>query len=267
MNESTGNQPIDPKDDFIFDDIPEEPKDPHPEGKHKPVDFASLGVKRKKDISEVLGDFKKVFDKADVGSRKAILVLLDGSGSMGDMMDMTKSKMDVAWNILKQQLAPNLSELVCGILVYWNDAGSPTYWAVNPAADMSAFLKKTAPRAEGYTPLGAGLHEAWKWLEDNADLARIIVLSDGLPNDIPRAAIFAGALLHKTIPIDTVGIGLGDFMAFYDPAFLKELSRITGGNYYEAGTVQKLAEVIKELAPKYRPLLGEVKQLGYRKPV
>ena len=106
--------------------------------------------------------------------------------------------------------------------------------------------------------MGEALKTAWLWTIENAKQARFILLTDGMPTDMTREEILNMAKEHPNIPIDTVGIGSGTFS--YDPEFLKNLSRITGGMFSEAGSVKMLAETIKKLSPAERPLLGTVKE-------
>ena len=205
------------------------------------------GLTQKKSTKDLL-DGIKIQEKID----KVLIVLLDGSSSMHSLMD-NRRKDDIAWTIFKNDLAPNISGWTYGILIFSNGAN----WQILPTSDPTA-LTLAQPQTGGGTAMGQGLEVAWSWVRTNAKQARFIMLTDGEPTDMSKPYILENAERHNTIPIDTVGIGTGTFG--YDPVFLREMSRITGGIFAEAGTVKLLADVILKLAPSNRPLLGPVKE-------
>jgi len=190
----------------------------------------------------------RVQEKAD----KLLLVLLDTSGSMIECME-TQCKIEVAWEIFKTQLMPNMAGWSYGILAFNDDI----YWIVMPSTNTKALT--TVPSPVGCTFMGRALNFAWNWVRDNAKSARFILLTDGQANDMPKEQILNMAKENSNIPIDTVGIGEGTFD--YDPIFLQALSSITGGIFSAASSVKLLADAIKKLSPQNRPLLGTVKNL------
>jgi len=185
---------------------------------------------------------------------EVLIILIDGSGSMTSAVPMfgNQSKIEVAWQVFKEQLAPNMAGWAYGIIRFSDSAE----WLVFPQKDTRALTIQTTPRAMGLTALGKGLQMAWQWTRGHAKKARFIVLSDGQPNDMSKENILGLAQGNKSIPIDTVGIGQGSFD--YNPEFLRSLSRITGGMFSEPNNVTLLANTIKELSPAVRPLLGLV---------
>ena len=187
---------------------------------------------------------------------KALIVLLDSSGSMTESME-TSSKIDVAWRILKDELMPNMSGWTYGVILF---QGSGVRWEVYPCQNTMALLIIDTPRASGGTPMGEALRRAWSWVQVNAKQARFILLSDGRPTDNTPTEILEYAQGNKSIPIDTVGIGAGIGLGkySYDKEFLQALSLITGGTFVEAGSIKELANNILELSPMNRPLLGTV---------
>jgi len=184
---------------------------------------------------------------------KVLLVLLDCSGSMSETMG-PNSKMEVAWRVFKQELMPNMSGWVYGIMTFREDGAD---WTVYPTVQTSALVKLQDPMPRGSTPMAAALNKAWMWLRQFAISARIILLTDGCPTDMGEDAILSLAREHNTVPIDTVGIGSGGYG--YNPEFLKRLSEITGGMFSEASLAKMLATIILELSPVKRPMLGEPK--------
>lgn len=182
---------------------------------------------------------------------KVLLVLLDTSGSMAEMME-TSSKIEVAWQVFHSQLVPNIGNWHYGIVGFNYEA----YWIAHTLQSTS--LSKIAPDTAGSTSMGQALQLAWKWINDYAKYARIILFSDGLPTDMTKEAMLDMAKQNSNIPVDTVGIGSGSYS--YDPTFLRMLSHITGGVFQQAGSVAQLVDTVKLLSPEARPLLGKVKE-------
>jgi len=182
---------------------------------------------------------------------KLLLVLIDKSGSMGGIME-TLPKIDIAWQVFKDELMPNMTNWTFGILAF----DDFVTWIVMPTTNTKALT--TVPVLGGSTHMGEALQFAWNWVRSNAKSARFILLTDGMANDMPKEQIISMAKENKSIPIDTVGIGQGTFD--YDPDFLQNLSSITGGIFSAARSVRLLADTIKKLSPQERPLLGTVKE-------
>ena len=205
-------------------------------------------LKQRPSVKDLL-DGIKIQERLD----KVLVILLDCSGSMSSQMEGQR-KLDVSWQVFKDELMPNMQGWTYGVVRFEDDA----YWEVLPSQDIQALLSQGTPRLGGQTSMGKGLIIAWDWVEHNARQARFIMLTDGLPTDMTQLGILELARKNSSIPIDTVGIGTGTHS--YDPVFLVALSSITGGLFVEAGTVKLLADTIKKLSPAERPLLGPVKE-------
>lgn len=119
----------------------------------------------------------------------------------------------------------------------------PQRRALNP--DRPA---KSAPKA--FTPVSPGSYNA----------AAIILLSDGRRTtgvDTLQAAQMAA---DRGVRVHVVGLGTpdghlaaGEGMAFYlqlDEATLREVARMTGGEYHQAGTAEALRSVYQQLGSK-----------------
>lgn len=209
-----------------------------------------LGLTQRKSTTSIL---TRESVKAQVKLDKVLLVLLDCSGSMSESM-MVGSKMSVAWKVLNNDLMPNMAGWAYGILTF---SGYDSSWSVYPTVQTTALVKMIEPYTGGGTSLFSALNKSWLWLRQFAKEARIILLTDGCPTDMTESEILNHAQEHNTVPIDTVGIGVGGYS--YNPEFLKRLSEITGGLFTEASTAKILATKILELAPTNRPMLGEPK--------
>lgn len=94
--------------------------------------------------------------------------------------------------------------------------------------------------ANGGTDMLEALKEGW-----NTNRQHFILATDGQPTDASSEEILDHAREHKDIPIDTIGIG--DSSWGYDPEFLKELSKITGGRFNSVDDPLMLSELIDTL--------------------
>lgn len=197
-------------------------------------------------VSESLNGLRK-HEKIE----KLLIVMLDCSYSMGETM-RDNSKLDTAWKIFQHDLEPNLSNWTYGVLTFGNHAE----WLIFPTPSDTALSKNIEPSLYGSTSLGQALIMTWDYISNNAVSSRIILLTDGEPTDMTKPNILEMTKGNSSIPIDTVAIGQGEN---YDPVFLRELSRITGGIFSEAGSAEVLKDVIVKLSPVQRPLLGAVK--------
>lgn len=131
-------------------------------------------------------------------------------------------------------------------------------WQLPPTNEVElGFLKEPMP--QGGTPLLPALHQAWDWLKRRALRGRIIVISDGMPNQGGGPDEVLNEAPNHGVPIDCIGVGKGESFFSYDPTFLRRLTELTGGCFTEVSEVQKLAEAIKALSPAERPLLGQPK--------
>lgn len=98
---------------------------------------------------------------------------------------------------------------------------------------------------QGGTPMMQALRLCWG---DGA--TGMILITDGRP-DGPQHAILAEAMEHPNVPINPIGIGSeGDD---FDEEFLRELARITGGEYHNVkeGDLHLLAPTLETI------LIGE----------
>ncbi len=93
----------------------------------------------------------------------------------------------------------------------------------------------------GGTPMLKALRFVW---DDNA--RGIILITDGEPDE-PKEAILGEAMEHSNVPINTIGIGESGFD--FDESFLRELARVTGGEYNNVaeGDLHLLAPTIEQL--------------------
>lgn len=96
-------------------------------------------------------------------------------------------------------------------------------------------------REQSSTDMLAALNEAWL----TPGVKQIVLMTDGYPNGGPDR-ILQEAMAHRDVPIDTVGIGDQGIMDFR-PEFLRELSRLTGGRYYDCSEPVHLTSTVTAL--------------------
>lgn len=189
---------------------------------------------------------------------KALVICLDVSGSMAGRMENEESKLHTAWGAFKEELQPRLSGYHLGILAFGTLESSGVQWQLPPTNQVDlSYLKEPMP--QGGTPLLPALHQAWDWLKRRALRGRIIVISDGMPNEGGGPDEILDEASKHGVPIDCIGVGKGESFFSYDPTFLRRLAELTGGLFTEVSEVEKLAEAIRALSPAERPLLGQPK--------
>ncbi len=189
---------------------------------------------------------------------RALVICLDVSGSMAGTMDTGESKLHIAWKAFRNELQPRLLGWHLGILAFGVDERNGVQWQLPPTNEVDlGFLREPTP--QGGTPLLPALRQAWDWLKRRALKGRIIVISDGLPNQGGGPDDVLNEAPKHGVPIDSVGIGKGESAFSYDPVFLRKLAELTGGLFTEVSEVDKLAKAIKALSPAERPLLGQPK--------
>lgn len=189
---------------------------------------------------------------------KALVVCLDVSGSMAGAMGSGDSKLHVAWEAFKNELQPRLSGYHLGILAFGVLESGGVQWQLPPTSEVElSYLREPMP--QGGTPLLPALRQAWDWLKRRALKGRVIVISDGMPNEGGGPDEILDEAPKHGVPIDTIGVGKGESFFSYDPTFLRRLAELTGGLFTEVSEVEKLTEAIRALSPAERPLLGQPK--------
>lgn len=150
---------------------------------------------------------------------RGIMILADISGSMGgEKMDSLKKSLTQVWR-------PGLSCI----------AFESELWELDSQDDIHT-LSNT-----GSTHMATALEETW-----SRNVKHILLLTDGQPTDADESEILELAKSHAGVPIDTVGIGTRDGYG-YNPNFLRELSRITGGKYNACNEPMSLPNVVEDL--------------------
>lgn len=182
-------------------------------------------------------------------------ILIDASSSMiAGIPDNTNSSTSIKPRILAavEAVQAIVSTSTPSITAYAffsfqsNNEGRLTYLWEDYTQDYLNILTNCYPQPEGGTPMGMSLNDV---LAHNPKPQRIILLSDGQPDnrqEVENAVQNAKAL---KIIIDTVGIGAAD------EGLMSWIAKETGGRYHNAKTASELSHVFQALETKARGLL------------
>ena len=98
-------------------------------------------------------------------------------------------------------------------------------------------------RAEGTTDLAGGLQAGLQQVMAHLDASginRVVLLSDGVPNDATPIEGLAGAAGQRGVPIIALGLGLE-----YDEILLGRMAQLSGGRYHYIEESTRVAEVFQ----------------------
>ena len=139
------------------------------------------------------------------------------------------------------------------------DLGDMTFGC---AAQGARLGRKEKPRAEPFTPVAPGSY----------DSAAIILLSDGRRTTGVDTLEAAKMAADRGVRIYVVGLGTvdghlaeGEGMAIYlklDEPTLREVARMTGGEYHHAGTAKSLRSVYQNLGSRVQTQTRETELTG-----
>jgi hypothetical protein len=153
-------------------------------------------------------------DPAVEPGRDHVVIVLDGSGSMGKTMDGTV-KMDAAKNAIAEVLRSVPPGTSVGLLVF-SDAVRGDGWVhpLGPRDDARLLAALRPIRPAGGTPLGEYLKRgADRLLEERErqmgyGTYRLLVVTDGEATDGNLTELYAPAILARGIRVDTIGVDM-----------------------------------------------------------
>jgi len=196
--------------------------------------------------------------ESDEASGRALLLILDASGSM-DRLDSNGVRLiDGAKQALLDLVATLPADLQVGLRVYGHRY--PNTDKANGCTDTElivpiGLLDQEVMRdaiegfdARGFTPIGLSLEEAAKDFPPDAGTKAIVLVSDGVdtcappdPCEIARGLFAAGIFVR----IETVGLVLDETGARDQ---LQCIAEATGGTYHDVGTIDILAQQLGSIA-------------------
>ncbi len=135
--------------------------------------------------AELFSSVEYADENLDQGLKPKVVILLDGSGSMGEILEAKKSKMHFAKQLFGKYMRDQWREKAeVGMIVYGsrrkNDCGD-YYFAIpfgeKNLAKIEASVKKIAPT--GMTPIASSLEMAINHLKSYPGPKRIMIFTDG----------------------------------------------------------------------------------------
>ena len=191
----------------------------------------------------------------DTENSKAIMIVLDSSGSMAEPAPGSNTKMLAAKQVLEQVLSKIDTSIPVGLRVYGSsknpmsemEACSDSVLLVPPGtgnrAQMVNKLRELKPN--GATPISYAIQQAVNDLKFvNVKYKNIVLISDGMETCGRDPCALAEALKANNIDMqfNVVGFGVGnDWQA---KAQLKCVAAATSGKYYDADSAGQLSNSI-----------------------
>ena len=152
-----------------------------------------------------LGQLAK--DKAAKEEAMRSFLLLDCSGSMGEHCEPSRPKI-----VALREIADSL-----------NKSGLLFTQVIFPGFSWGAEISSIIPDPSGNTPLHAALEVA-----NVEDALHVVVISDGIPDEVRLAELCAEELKRKGVKIDVFYVGP---YPHEGERFLRSLSKMTGGQF------------------------------------
>ena len=195
-------------------------------------------------------------------NRTTVMIAVDVSGSMrnDDIKPSRFLAMQAAVRGFVRQLP---SDLKVGLVSFAGTAALN----VAPTTERQGLLDAVDAMfmARG-TAIGAGLREsiaalparttlenATKPLETNPPPAVVVLLTDGRNNRDPDPLAMAALAKTQQVKVYTIGLGTlesnqsGELYRGFDPQVLKDMARITGGEYFAASSAGQLSAAYTKL--------------------
>jgi len=181
--------------------------------------------------------------RLEVRANPGIVVVLDSSGSMGDLMG-AMTKIEAAKMAVAELVEASPENVDFGLVVF----ESQVKQAVPITGNRTRILEELSRvEAGGGTGYGPALSTALIWLKPyrifNVSCA-VVLVSDGMPGDKPGYESVLEEYVRLGIPIHTVYIGAGGEGGQREAEMIADE---TGGNHYTVGTVEELVEAFESI--------------------
>jgi len=190
-----------------------------------------------------------------------IVVALDTSSSMGGLDFGGQGRMDAAKKVLLDFLDGLKNDRV-GVVLFAGEAMvlSPLTLDYQAAKQLIAPVRAGSPLKDG-TAIGTGLATAINVLRPSTARSRVVVLlTDGQNNSgdlLPMdAANIAKLLGMRVYTIGAVPAGGGARNTDVDEDLMRQMSRLTGGQYFRASNATTLRDVYAEISALEKARVG-----------
>jgi Ca-activated chloride channel homolog len=183
---------------------------------------------------------------------KAVMIVMDASGSMSEPAPGAATKMLMAKNVLEQVLSKIDSSIPVGLRVYgsnnYNDpviACQDSTLLVPPGvgnrSQMVNRLREVKPT--GFTPISYSLKRAVEDLDNvNASIKSIFLISDGLETCAYDPCLVAQSFKSRGIKVQINVVGFNVNNDFQAKTQLECIAKSTEGKFYTAETSAQLSE-------------------------
>jgi Ca-activated chloride channel family protein len=150
-----------------------------------PTPNAAISIDLPIDANSMLGSIEFSDEKLDQGLKPRVIILLDSSGSMGQILDKGKSKMFYAKKLFGSYLADQWREKAeVGMVVYGSrrkhdcsDTFMPFPIGERNLSKIDSAVKKMSPT--GMTPIATSLQIAIDQLKNYPGPKRVMIFTDG----------------------------------------------------------------------------------------
>jgi len=202
--------------------------------------------------------------RTDISGAKAVMIVLDASGSMSEVSRSGHTKMFAAKQVLEDVLSKVSPDVKVGLRVYGSTRATMSTDMLSKCQDSVLLVSAgTGNRATiinrlreikpaGSTPIGFAMRRAANDLKRiNVDKKAVVLISDGMdtcgydPCKLARNLQAAGA----NVQFNVVGFGLaGDFDAIEQ---LRCIAKSTSGKFYTADTAAELSDSVLDGVNSY----------------
>ena len=211
------------------------------------------------DINSRLGSLEFSDERLDTGLKPKVIILLDSSGSMGQVLDKQKSKMYYAKKLFSAYLADQWREKAeVGMIVYGsrrkrdcNDTYMLFPVGEKNLSKIDDAVKKLSPL--GMTPIAASLEIAIDALKDYPGPKRVMIFTDGEETcGGDSCEILEKAIQNKVFDLEMFVTGIGLSEKSKDLDKLRCLGKTFGAPTSKALS-QALSDISKEINNKSTP--------------
>ncbi len=184
-------------------------------------------------------------------SDRASILIYDASGSMWGQLDGGSTKVEVARKVIGDFFASRDHSVPLGVVAYGHnrrgdcaDIETIADVGVRDPVDLSARLNRLNPR--GMTPITESLSLAASMIPRTAELADIILVTDGLETCDADPCALAERLARDGIAIRAHVVGFG--LSAEEAAAMSCVTNATGGLLLRPQTGQELANALNQIA-------------------
>lgn len=187
-------------------------------------------------------------EEAQIVEPEAVLLIMDQSGSMSEMIgDTNSTRMEVAKDVLIEYVNSFNPDDQVGLRLLGSTCETSLLQAISPIGDGTAMINQIQSIIpEGYTPLALALEAAAEDLEGIEGIREIVMVTDGEEtcegNPVAAATFLAQSDPNLQISINVVGFNVLDDVSTQDN--LRLIPRAGGGIFIAAESEDDLLQAL-----------------------